>query len=1112
MTTRRAFAQALSLRTFVVAAFLLAVYANAQVEQGRFVGRIVDSQDAGVPGASVTVTNTGTNIVQTALTNGIGNFVITPVEAGIYSLSVTAKGFETTTSSNIEVQVGQVVREDLQLRVGATNVTVEVNSAQPLLNTDSATVGQVISNQQLTDLPLNGRGFYRLAELTPGASLLPATGNSLAIRPEIVNGNTISGIRGSAVSFLLDGVDVSEQHQGGTFIQTSIDALQEFSVQQSPYSAEFNRGGAFFNATTKSGTNKFHGGVFEFIRNDKLDARNYFSLTRAILKRNQFGGDIGGPFLIPHLYDGRDKTFFLVDYEAQRLRQGLVESGTVPTNAQRNGDFSAAGLHAIYDPLTTTTAGKVTTRNQFSCNGVLNVICPARLSPQALAVLAYYPPANTGVNNFEGVPTQAIDWDQFTIRIDHQINPSNRLFGRWVYINNRETDPNFAPLLKTASLTSNGQDIAVGLITNIGPNKVQDFRFHYLPSHVRLSAFLEGPDFNTTNGITGFSQLLRPNTGGSFPDFAFSGYNSLQGSQFDQRPKSQDRVAFEPTDNFTILKGRHSLKFGVLVRYYQWLGYDSGNYAGSFSFTGAESQNPANTAAHPLGGDAFADFLLGYPASVARAYPAENFGGQRWYHQYFAQDDIRISNRLTVSAGLRYEYSPWMNGYKGQLGTFDPTQAKPIIIESNTDQVDLSSQLVAPIAYQYFGKYIQTTSQAGLPYSVSYTDRKQFAPRIGFSWRPIGDSTVIRGGFGMFYEPEGTGGRVNHNMLPYLLSESINQTAGVVPNRTLANFFLGSQLGSSTSSPVLSPTLVHILVGRNEHYSFGVQQQFSPKTVFEIYYVGNLGLHLQSTDDFNDPSPAAGAVQGRRPYQPWGTITFQSQDLGDTYQSLQSKIEHRAGNGLTGLVAYTWSKFLQSNQSPSLGGNSGYERTYSPYNTPQNLAMSGTYELPFGRGRKYLSSSHPVVDATLGGWQLQTIIVLRSGLPYTPIVGSDVANTGVANQRPNLNPAGGSATFHKSLSKWFDPTGYVAAPQYSYGQVRANTLNSDLYRQYDASVFKNFSLPGESVLSFRAEFFNLPNTNSFNAPGSTITSTSCCAVTSTSVPSRDIQFALKYNF
>src|SRR5580704_8037680 len=357
----------------------VALSAYGQVEAGRFVGHITDVQGAGVPHAIVKATNTGTNIVQSAITDSSGDFVITPVSAGVYSLSVSATGFQTINASNIEVQVGQIVREDLEMKVGEATTTVEVYTDVPLLSTDSATLGTVMTNQQVTSLPLNGRGFYRLAELTPGAALLPPTGNSLAIRPEIVTGNTISGIRGSAISFLLDGVDVSEQHQGGTFIQTSIDALQEFSVQQSPYSAEFNRGGAFFNATTKSGTNKFHGGVFEFFRNEKLDARNYFSATRAILKRNQFGGDIGGPLSIPHLYNGKDKTFFLVDYEAQRLRQGLVESGTVPTLAQRAGNFSGGGLHPIYDPLTTTTVGSTTTRQQINCNGALNVICPSRL-------------------------------------------------------------------------------------------------------------------------------------------------------------------------------------------------------------------------------------------------------------------------------------------------------------------------------------------------------------------------------------------------------------------------------------------------------------------------------------------------------------------------------------------------------------------------------------------------------------------------------------------------------------------------------------------------------------------------------------------------------------
>jgi len=1077
-----------------------ALSTNGQVESGRFVGRITDVQGASVPHAIVKATNTGTNIVQSAITDSSGDFVITPVSAGVYSLSVTATGFQTINASNIEVQVGQIVREDLELKVGEATTTIEVYTDVPLLSTDSATLGTVMTNQQLTSLPLNGRGFYKLAELTPGAALLPPTGNSLAIRPEIVNGNTISGIRGSAISFLLDGVDVSEQHQGGTFIQTSIDALQEFSVQQSPYSAEYNRGGAFFNATTKSGTNRYHGGVFEFLRNEKLDARNYFSATRAILKRNQFGGDIGGPLSIPHLYNGKDKTFFFVDYEGQRLRQGLVVNSTVPTDAQRLGDFSAPGLKTIYDPLTTP-------RTQISCNGVLNVICPSRISAQASAVLAYYPHANSGATSFKAVPSQGIDWDQGTVRVDHQFNPSNRLFARWVYVNNRESDPNAAPLLKTASLTSNGYDLAVGLITNIGANKVQDFRVHYLPSHVRLSAFLQGPDFNTLNGIQGFNQLLRPGTGGSFPDYSWSGYAALQGSAFDQRPKSQDRTVFEPTDNFTILKGRHSLKFGVLVRYYQWIGYDSSNYVGIFNFTGTETQNSA-----AAGGDAFADFLLGYPASVARAYPANNFGGQRWYQQYFAQDDIRVNPKLTVNIGLRYEYSPWLNGYKGQLGTFDPTKTKPIIVEGNTSQVDLTSQYAAPAAYQFFGQYIQTSSQAGLPYSITYTDRTQFGPRVGFAWQPLGPDTVIRGGFGMFYEPEGTSGRVNRNILPFLLAETVNQTQNVVPNRTTANFFLGSQLGSALSNPSLLPTLTHLKMGQNQHYSLSVQQQLSPKTVFDIAYVGNHGLHLQATNDFNDPPPAAGAVQGRRPFQPWGAITFQSQDLGTTYQALQAKLERRVSDGITGLISYTWSKFMQSNQSPALGGNIGYERTYSPFNTPQNLAMSGSYQLPVGRGRKYMANSSHFVDAVLGGWQLQTIIVLRSGTPYTPIVSTDRANTGVGSQRPNINPAGGSPTFHKSLSSWFDKTAYVVAPQFTYGKVKAFTLQSDAFRQYDASIFKNFALPRESVLSFRAEFFNLPNTTSFNGPSATIDASSCCTVTSTSIPSRDIQLALKYNF
>jgi hypothetical protein len=1098
---------------------VLAGSAKAQVEQGRFVGQIVDPQGSVIAGAHIKLTNTGTNIVQTAITDSSGDYVITPVAAGEYSLSVSAAGFANTTTSKIEVQVGQIVRQDLKLSVGASTQTIEVTTVAPLLSTDSATMGQVITNQQLTGLPLNGRGFYRLAELTPGASLQAATGNSLAIRPEIVNGNVISGIRGSATSFLLDGVDVSEQHQGGTFIQTSIDALQEFSVQQSPYSAEYNRGGAFFNATTKSGTNRFHGGIFEFIRNEKLDARNYFALTRQILKRNQFGGDLGGPVTLPHLYNGKDRTFFFVDYEGQRLRQGLIFNDIVASGAQRIGNF--AGRAPIYDPATTRTINGKVVRDQFPGN----IIPTARLSPQALAIQNYFPTPNSATGTASFVPSQAIDWDQYTVRLDHQINKSNRLFARWLYVTNREKDPNASPALGTASLTSIGQDIAVGVITNVGANKVNEARVHYMPSHVRLSAFLQGPDWNGQFGVTGLSAELRPGVGGAFPDYMLSGYTSIQGSAFDQRPKSQDRKAVEGTENFTVLKGKHSIKFGTLIRYYQWLGYDSEQFAGAFTFSGAETNSPSATDANgntvPTGGDAYADFLLGYPASIQRAYPAQNFGGQATYYQFFVQDDIRLSQRLTINAGVRYEYSPWMSGYKGQVGTFIPTLAKPIVVGGTGLVPDLSSQVAAPAAYQFFGQYIQTAATAGLPQNLTYTDKRQWGPRVGFAYS-ASPRTVIRGGFGMFYEPEGSSGRVNLNMLPFRLNELVNQTQNVVPNRTLANFFLGTALGSAQANPTLVPTKLHLNVGYNEHYSFGVQQQLTSHDLLEVSFVGNHGVDLNGTNDFNDPTPAAGAIQARRPYQPWGTISFNTQDTSTNYSSLQAKLEHRESHGLQALVAYTYSKFMQFNQAPPLGGNLGYEYAVSPYDIPQNLAISGSYKLPVGRGRAFLNQSNALVNGVLGGWQIQSIIVLRSGVPYTPVVSSDRANTGVGSQRPNLNPAGGNPAFKKSVAHWFDNTRYVQPALYTYGTVRSSTLRSDLYRQYDASIFKDFNMPRESILSFRAEFFNISNTTSFSAPGAgtasggalttPVDTTSYGQIVSTSVPSRDIQFALKYNF
>jgi hypothetical protein len=1071
----------------------------AQVEQGRFVGKVTDSSGAAVVGASVVSRNVDTNIEQRTISNDTGEYVITPVPVGVYALTFTASGFQTTVTGRIEVQVGQIVRRDVSLGVGGATTTVEVDATAPLLATDSATLSQVLTNKEVTDMPLNGRGYYRLAQLTPGAVLLGATGNTLPIRPETVNGNVISGIRGSATSFLLDGVDTSEQHQGGTFIQTSVDAIQEIGVTQSPYSAEFNRGGAFFNSTTKSGTNDFHGGVFEYIRNDYLDARNYFALTRQRLKRNQFGATLGGPITLPHLYNGKNRTFFFFNYEGLRLRQTVVYNSTVPSDNARSGIFT--GYKKIYDPLSNTNP-------QLRTEFPNDVIPSNRLSAQALAILNFYPHQNTQTGTYQRNAAQPINFDQYIGRIDNQLTQNNRLFARWVYMKQSETDPNFSPLLGVSPLTSLGQDIAVGLISNLRPTMINEIRSHYLPSHVRLPAFLQGPDWNGRFGVTGFSDLLRDGTS-AFPDYAWSNYASLQGSSFDQRPKSQDRKAWEITDNVTILHGKHSVKFGTLIRYYQWLGYDSQQFAGSFTFNGNQTTRQVQSGGTltTTGGDSFADFLLGYPSAVQRAYPADNFGGQGWSRQFFVQDDFRMNDRVTINMGLRYEYTPWLTGYKGQAGTFDPTQSKPIIVGSYGATPDLSGQASAPRAYEIFQNFIQTSSTAKLPYNMTYTDKRQFGPRVGISVS-LTKKTVVRSGFGIFYEPEGTSGRLNLNMLPYRLNETQNQTQNALPTRTLANYFMGVPLSSPSANPSLVPTRTHLSMGQNIHFSLDIEHQFNNHDVFDVGYVGNRGVHQNSTTDFNDPAPAAGTIQTRRPYPQWGTITFNSQDLSHNYSSLQTKFNHRFSHSFSMLASYTFSKLMSYGPVAAVGGNNGFEYALSSFDVPHVVALSSSYAVP----GTFLAKSNRFFNTVLGGWQLQSIIVLRSPTPFTLSINGDRANTGVGGQRPNLNPGGCGSDFKRSITTWFDRRCYVDAPLYQYGTIRANTLRADVGRQIDGSLFKNFTLPHEHTLSFRLEAFNIPNLVTFAAPSSNIDSATGGQITGQGNSPRNIQLALKYKF
>jgi hypothetical protein len=1080
----------------------------AQLQDGRIVGIVSDPQHAVVPGATVTVTNTGTNISETVTTDTSGNYVVTPLDPGAYTVSAVATGFQTTVRNGIELTVGQSAEVDLGLVIGATATRVEVNTTTPMLSTESGSLGQVISNTQVVDLPLNGRTFTELAQLSPGAVFLAATGNTQNVRPEAVNGNVISGISGQQTVFLLDGADVTEYHEGGTYIQTSIDALQEFSVEQNSYSAEFSGGGGTFNSTTKSGTNQFHGDLFEFLRNEKFDARNFFALQRNELKRNQFGATLGGPLSIPKIYSGKDRTFFFLSYEGERQLQGNVTVTPVPSVAQRNGDFSAAGLKKIYDPLTTA-AG---TRTQFPGN----MIPQNRFVQPALYFNQFIPFPNSGTN-YVSNPVSDYDDDKVVIRLDQTINANNKLFARYSTDRNRETDFAAFPALGSSYLQGPATNIAGALTTTLGTKVVNELVLSHLGGQYRSTAYFQGQGVNqdTAAGIdpSTLAGLQNPATS-TFPIFTFSGYigTVLTGQVNDGRPKSQNRAMYELADSLSWVKGKQILKFGTRITRRSAELIDSRTSDGSFTYSGIMTQNPASSAGT---GDAFADWMLGYPANASRGNYATYWGGIGTYWHFYAQDDWKVSETLTLNLGLRYEYSPWMTPYRGQGAGFDPTQAQPIIVSSRTDQIDLNAQPDAALGYQLYGQYIQTTHQAGLPLTVTNKDRLQFAPRFGFAWRPFGEKTVFRGGFGQFFQVESTNVRLNFNFLPFALVETTTALTNVVPVQTTANFFQGAAFGAGLSpakSPVAwSPLPTHAKVAVDPHWSLGFQRQLPGAMILGVDYVGTEGLNLPGTLNINDPPAGPGSVQARRPYPNYGTISYNNQSSLSTYNSLQAKLQKQTSHGYWYLLSYTFSKSITNQEVPAMGGNGFFNRGLSTFDVPQNFTVSGGYALPFGRGKRFLGSAGRFTDEFVGGWQFQTITNFHSGVPYTPTVSRDVANIGVASQHPNL--VGPGCRKSGSLKNYFILTDFAVPANYTFGNSGTDTCRGGSFEEVDMSLFKDFAITEGTRLQFRAEAFNIPNSAYFNIPSTTTVDTSNGGqVTSTANQNRQLQFALKYVF
>lgn len=1109
------------MKTFTKIALLccLPAIGMAQISSGTLVGTVTDSSGGVISGAKVEAQNIGTRVVRSAVTNSTGNYVLPDLPAAHYSITITMAGFKTFTISNLELLVAQRALVNATLQVGGLEQQVTVDSVAPMVETSESAIGQVVNPIAVERMPLNGRSFWQLTNLTPGANYTPGGQNTrtngASIRSSVVN-VTINGAAPNQVGWFLDGAFITEMQTGGTLIQPNVDALQEFKVQSGNMSAEYGHTPNVVNVTSKSGSNQFHGSAFEFLRNSAFDARNFFYVppigsTQGIepLRRNQYGFAVGGPIR-------RDKTFFFADLERTGLLQGIDFNNIVPSIPQRGGNFSQISKRLLnpknnYQPFTG------------------NMIPASQISPQALFFLPYMPTPNTtrGSTNYSSLTNDLLQHQiRADLRIDQQITASTQLTGRYSINNNDEDDPNNYPALGSFPLHSRAQNATLSLTHVFSPQWINEARVSYYRSYFYFGGTLQGTNFNQQAGVQGFNDTTSIY---SFPQITVTNYSTFTGSPSDQRPKQNRIRNWQYADNVSYASGSHSIKIGAELMHQTAAFINGSRSTGIFNFVGTYT------------GDAFGDLLLGYPDSVTRDYFKELNGDWANFWSFYVQDNYRATKNLTLNLGVRLDLNSFYNGIRGQKSAFDFSTGKLIIPST----IDPAVQPLTPTLLQLFSDRLVYTKDRGLPNSIQPT-AKNFAPRIGFAWRPGGsEKLVIRSGFGIFYAfPDSN--TINNTVatVPFIATSTVfndRLPRTTAPSRTWADFFLGQPNVSPNPNPgqpcafgfaALSCATPDVDSGSIvyksqtvDQWNFAIQRQLTPSTSLDVTYAGNKTSHLNQNLGVNDPPPGPGAIQTRRPFPQWGSFTYAVFQENANYNALQAKYEARNWHGLNALLSYAYSKCIDSGTLQ--GGTTlallSSNRGVCDFDLPHSFTGSFDYALPIGKGRQFFSGAHGFVNQLIGGWEMAGIVTLRSGLAFTPTISNDVANTGVTNQRPQVV---GAPVIAGQAGCWFyvsaNPacaaygspatSAFVSPAQYTYGNGGRNILRANGLKQVDFTLMKLFPVTESKQFQFRAEIFNILNHPTFSVPSSAINSSSGGQVTSTLNAARIIQLALKFSF
>jgi hypothetical protein len=1088
-------------RSFALLTFLaLTAVAYGQTTNATIVGDVTDPGGSRIAGAAVTIKNAATGVARKVQANELGSYRVFPLPPGTYEVSVSASGFKTEVQQNVIVDAAANVKVDFKLEVGGIAERVEIQATASVLQTQEASVGGTVTGNEIARLPVNGRNYTRLILLMPGTSDQGGSQSQGTFSgTQLIS---VNGQRRQDNNFTLDGVDNNFMMMNSPGMSPSMDAIQEFRVLDNT-SAEFGRSsGSNVNIVIKSGSRNLHGSVYEYFRNDKLDANDFFankqSTGKVPFRQNQYGVAIGGPVIIPKLYHGRDKTFWFFNWEGFRARRGQTIISSFPTQTQRDGDFSDLGK-PIFDPLTSQLGpnGEVV-RQQFPGN----IIPKARISPAItymLNTMIPLPNRPGATNNFVNTQGFANNRDAFNIRGDHNFNSSNTVSFRWSRQRVGENNPTGNPFLY-GSRRFDVDNMMASWNHVFSATSVLEVKFGRnvptIPAPT-INTKVQRQEFLQKSGITLFIPEVLFNPIPNFSADGEFGVGSGGGITGDQ--------IYNYLANYSKVLSNHSLKVGVNYSRRHFYTNGTNPMDGNLNF----DPSLTNLVSIPKSGSSFASMLLGFPSAVRRGTGNTTTNANINPISAYIQDDWRVNNKLTVNIGLRYEYIPAPVEETNRLGNLVITRDKATGKYSGT----LLWAGINPEVDPLTGVANEPAHTGGYGKALMRNNGLDFAPRVGFAYQ-VDNKTVVRSAFGMFYNSTFVQELQDmRKFWPYTIQQNFSANQGLRPDLYVTDpgpsFSNTAAIGGWPQNP-------NNRTPYSEQWNFTIQRQLMDDMTVDIAYVGNTNKRQVGYDPINSAiTPGPGAIQPRRLLPNFSDLDGGNNKFTSNYHSFRANLVKRFSRGLQLNGNYTWGRAMTNSSSLA-------EATVQdPYNLRNEWARASidlrhifqlayVYEFPFGKSKRFGSNWNPVVNTILGGWSAEGITRAQTGAPLNPRINQDRANVGRTYQRPDaigINPNDGP----KTVDQWFNTSAFALPARYTYGSSGAFVINAPGRYNWDLSLQKDFRIVEGQIFQFRAEAYNLPNSVSPGNPNTQFDGNNFGRITNATA-ARQLQFALRYQF